>query len=93
MAAMVSGQNAAKEIVSGRKGSYQRWWDGSILSSPRFMGFKRTLDGWTDDDMMKASRPFRNGRNPYVWGVIAGILHPKYIPMYIGCLKTFKHTW
>ena len=93
MVAMVSGQNAAKEIVSGRKGSYQRWWDGSILSSPRFMGFKRTLDGWTDDDMMKASRPFRNGRNPYVWGVIAGILHPKYIPMYIGCLKTFKHTW
>ena len=93
MAAMVSGQNAAREIVTGKRGSYQRWWDRSILSSPRFMGFKRTLEGWTDEDLIKSSKPFRNGRNPHLWGVIAGILHPKYIPMYIGCLKTIKHTW
>ena len=91
--AMVSGQNAAKEIVSGKKGSYQRWWDRSTLSSPRFLGFRDTLMGWDDAELIKASKPFRNGRNVYLWGFIAGILHPKYIPMYIGCLKTFNHTW
>lgn len=91
--AMVSGQNAAREIIGGKEGSYQRWWDRSILSSKRFLGFRDTLIGWDDAELSKASKPFRNGRNVYLWGVIAGILHPKYIPMYIGCLKTFKHTW
>ncbi len=91
--AMVSAQNAAREILGGKPGSYQRWWDRSILSSPRFMGFRETLMKWDDAELVRASRMFRNGRNVYVWGVIAGILHPKYVPMYIGCLKTFNHTW
>lgn len=92
-AALVSAQKAAEEIVSGRKGSYQKWWNGSILSNPRFMGFHRTLCEWTDEDLAKASKHFKNGRNVYLWGFIAGLLHPKYIPMYIGCLMTFRHTW
>ena len=92
-AAMVSGQNAAKEIIGGTAGTYQRWWDRSILSSPRFMGFRRTLLSWTDDDYIKVSRMLRNGRNVYIWGFLSGLLHPKYVPVYIGCLKTFKHTW
>ncbi len=91
--AMVSGQNAAKEIISGKEGSYQRWWDKSILSSWRFLNFKEVLLTWDDDELEKAAHMFRNGRNPYIMGVIAGLLHPKYIPMYIGGLKTFKHTW
>ncbi len=91
--AMVSAQNAAKEILGAKQGSYQRWWDRSILSSPRFMGFRETLMGWDDAELIRASRPFRNGRNVYLWGFIAGILHPYYVPMYIGCLKTFNHTW
>ena len=92
-AALVSGQNAAKEIVNGTEGSYQRWWGRSILSSPRFMGFRRTLISWKDGDLVRSARMLRNGRNIYLWGVLSGIMHPKYIPMYIGCLKTFKHTW
>lgn len=92
-AALVSGQNAAREIVSGRKGSYQRWWDGSILSSPRFMGFRRTMMSWSDDDYIRASKMLKNGRNIYLWGFLSGLLHPGLVPVYIGCLKTFKHTW
>ena len=91
--ALVSGQNAAKEIVNGTEGSYQRWWGRSILSSPRFMGFRRTLISWKDGDLVRSARMLRNGRNIYLWGALSGIMHPKYIPMYIGCLKTFKHTW
>lgn len=92
-AAMVAGQNAAREIVTGKDGYYQRWWDGCIMSSRRFLRFRRILETWGDSEFMKASRPFRNGRDPRIWGPIAGILHPKYIPMYIGALKTFGHTW
>ena len=92
-AAMVSGQNAAKEILGGRKGSYQRWWDGSILSSPRFMALREKLNGWTDEDFISASKLYHENWNPYLCGAIAGILHPKYIPFYIGGLRTFKETW
>ncbi len=92
-AALVSGQNAAKEVVLGKDGSYQRWWDRSILSSPRFMGFRDTMLSWKDGDYIRASKMLKNGRNVYLWGVLSGLLHPGLIPMYIGCLKTFKHTW
>lgn len=91
--ALLSGQQAAREIVEKTEGSYQRWWDGSIYSSPRFMGFRNTLMDWTDEDLIRSSRLFKNGRGIYLWGAIAGIIHPKYIPMYIGCLKTFRHGW
>ena len=89
--ALRSGQEAAKDILS--EGDYQRWWDGCILSSERFMGFRDTIVSWTDDDFIKASRPFRNCRSVWLSGIKAGLMHPRYIPMYYGCLMTFRHTW
>lgn len=91
--AMLSGQEAAREIENGTEGSYRKWWDRSVFSSPRFMRFRDEFRSWSDEELAKASRPFRNGRNVYLWGPVAGIMHPKYIPMYIGCLRVFKHGW
>ena len=57
------------------------------------MGFRDTMLSWKDEDYIRASKMLKNGRNVYIWGVLSGMLHPGLIPMYIGCLKTFKHTW
>jgi flavin-dependent dehydrogenase len=89
-AALNSGQEAAREIVVGR--SYQRWWDGNILSNRRFMWFRDRLMGMTDDELERMARPVSKG-NLYVRGILSGIRHPSYVPMYIGCLKTFSRTW
>ena len=90
-AALTSGQEAAREIVEGR--SYQRWWDRSIMSSVRFMGFRDTMLSWTDEDFKRASKAFKGCRNIYVSGLKATLTHPGYLPMYIGCLMTFRHSW
>lgn len=89
--ALRSGQEAAKDILS--EGNYQRWWDRCILSSERFIGFRETMMSWTDEDFIKASRPFRNCHNVWLSGIKAALTHPRYLPMYYGCLMTFRHSW
>ena len=93
MAGMWAGQVCARNIISGRKGGYQRWWDRSILSSHRFMDFHHTIMEWKDEDFMDASKPFRGCRNIYLSGIKALILKPKYAHEYFGCLQTFRHSW
>jgi len=91
-AALLAGKNAAHAINKGDPKIYGRWWSLSILSSKKFMKFHERLRKWSDDDMKKASRPFRNGH--LILSAIAAILtKPWNINMYIGCLFAFKFSW
>lgn len=91
-AAMLSGKKAAKAIMKNDPKGYARWWKRSLLSSKRFLEFHKKLKEWTNDDMIKAARPFRNGRlvPSALWAIIS---RPQFIGMYIGCLFAFKFSW
>lgn len=91
--AMLSAQKCAESIISGNEKQYSKWWKNNILSSERFMEFRYAMEKWTDKEFIEASAPFKKHKNIYVGGVIATLKHPKYVKMYIGCLKTFKHSW
>ena len=93
MVGLWSAQVCARTILSGRHGSYQRWWDRNILSSHRFMDFHRTILSWKDSDFEDAAEPFRKGGNFYLSGMKALITRPRYAREYIGCLQTFRHSW
>lgn len=91
-AALLSGKKCAQAISKESPRSYQRWWDRSILSSKRFMAFHEKLQSWSNDDMIKAVKPFSNRFliPSALWAVIS---RPWNIGMYIGCLFAFKFSW
>ena len=93
MVGMLSAQVCAKAILSGKRGKYQRWWDRSILSSPRFMWFHQVMLDWKDSDFEDAAEPFRGGGNFYLLGMKALLTKRKYVREYLGCLQTFRHAW
>ena len=93
MVGLVSGQECARTILSGKRGRYQRWWDNSILSSPRFMWFHQVIVDWKDSDFEDAAEPFRGGGNFYLLGMKALLTKRQYVREYLGCLQTFRHAW
>ena len=91
-AALISGRKASEAIVKDDSAVLQRWWDSSILSDRRFMGFNDTLRGWSEEEMNDAVRPFRHG-GIYLPGIWACIRRPRYVNMYFGCLFAFRYGW
>ena len=92
-AALLSGQECAHVIVSGRKGAYEKWWRRSILSSRRFSDLHDTLESMSDEELARMAAPVGRFRSLWLSGICASLRHPKYIPMYIGCLITFRYGW
>ncbi len=92
-AALLSGQECAKSILSEKPEKYTKWWKHSKLSSYRFKEFADIFSKWDDAEFIKASEPFKKGGNLYINGMKAALKHPGYIKMYIGCLMVFKHSW
>lgn len=91
-AALISGKKAANAISKKDPKAYARWWKMSILSSKRFMRFHKNLKKWSNDDMIKAVRPFRHG-HVVLSALWACLTRPWNIGMYIGCLFAFKFSW
>ena len=56
-AALLSGQECAHAIVSGKKGAYGRWWRRCILSSRRFSELHDSLASMTDGELAKMAAP------------------------------------
>ena len=90
--ALLSGKKACESVVKDDPERLQRWWDGSILSDRRFMGFNDTLKKWSAEEMNDAVRPFRHG-GIYLPGIWACLSRPKNIHMYFGCLFAFRYGW
>lgn len=82
----------ARAIVRDNPRIYSRWWERSLLSSPRFFATHERLRSWSDEDMRRAAHPFRRGVNPL--SVTHALLTmPGNLPMYVGCLFTFQYAW
>lgn len=92
-AALLSGQECAHAIVSGKKGAYGRWWRRCILSSRRFSELHDALASMSDEELARMAAPVGRFRSLWLSGICASLRHPKYIPMYIGCLITFRYGW
>ncbi len=92
-AALLSGQECARSILTGKTGSYERWWRGNIMSSERFCRFHDAFVEMSDEQLAKMAKPVGRFRSIWMSGILASLRHPKYIPLYIGCLVTFRNGW
>ena len=91
-AAMLSGRKAAEAVMSGRPGTYGRWYSRSIYTNPHFMKAHRQFSDWNDEDISTAMRPFRRGYS-VGRGFMAILRHPKFANVYFATWIAFKVGW
>ncbi len=90
--AMLSGKKVAKALRTEDLRGYSRWCCRSIYTNPHFMEAHKQFLRWTDEDIVRAMRPFRHGYSVGK-GVYAVFRHPRYANVYFATWAAFKIGW
>jgi len=88
--AMLSGRKAAEAVLSGRSGSYRRWWRSSPFSSERFMRASLKLRGMSHGDYVRMSKGFCNNPFSLAWCYLR---RPEYRELYRTYIISGIYGW
>ena len=90
--AMEAGKRVAKSMIRGDLSTYQKWWNGSGFSSPRFMrAFNRSRE-ITNEELERAVRPFSRSYT-YPFHLINYIRRPQDRSLYTSYLTLPLYGW
>jgi flavin-dependent dehydrogenase len=90
--AMEAGKQAAKSIIQGNLNTYQRWWEESGFSSPRYMRAFNRSRSLTNQELENVVRPFSR-LIAYPLHFINYIRRPQDRPLYTSYLTLPLHGW
>ncbi len=90
--AMLSGIRAAAAVRDGKPSRYARWCRRCIYTNHHFLEAHESFRAWTDEEIMDAMEPFRNGYS--IWrGLYAILRRPSFSNVYFSVWIAFRQGW